>query len=156
MSRTTLDLWVGFFVAVGLGALLFLALKVGNMASSTSGDAYAIQAKFDNIGGLKVRGAVKSAGVVVGRVSDIHFDPEAYQAVVTIRIDARYRFPRDTFATINTSGLLGEQYIGLEVGGDTAMLKEGDKIKKTQSAVVLEKLISQFMFDKAATDDGKK
>lgn len=156
MSRTTLDLWVGFFVAVGLGALLFLALKVGNMASASSGDAYAIQAKFDNIGGLKVRGAVKSAGVVVGRVADIHFDTEAYQAVVTIRIDARYQFPRDTFATINTSGLLGEQYIGLEVGGDTAMLKEGDKIKKTQSAVVLEKLISQFMFDKAATDDGKK
>ncbi|MCF8197339.1 MAG: outer membrane lipid asymmetry maintenance protein MlaD [Sulfuritalea sp.] len=156
MSRTTLDLWVGFFVAVGLGALLFLALKVGNMASTSSGDTYAIQAKFDNIGGLKVRGAVKSAGVVVGRVTDIQFDAEAYQAVVTIRIDARYRFPRDTFATINTSGLLGEQYIGLEVGGDMAMLKEGDKIKKTQSAVVLEKLISQFMFDKAATDEGKK
>ncbi len=156
MSRTTLDLWVGFFVAVGLGALLFLALKVGNMASTSGGDTYAIHAKFDNIGGLKVRGAVKSAGVVVGRVTDIHFDAEAYQAVVTIRIDARYQFPRDTFATINTSGLLGEQYIGLEVGGDTAMLKEGDKIKKTQSAVVLEKLISQFMFDKAATDDGKK
>lgn len=156
MSRTTLDLWVGFFVAVGLGALLFLALKVGNMASASGGDTYAIQAKFDNIGGLKVRGAVKSAGVVVGRVTDIHFDAEAYQAVVTIRIDSRYQFPRDTFATINTSGLLGEQYIGLEVGGDMAMLKEGDKIKKTQSAVVLEKLISQFMFDKAATDDGKK
>ena len=156
MSRTTLDLWVGFFVAVGLGALLFLALKVGNMASSSSGDTYAIQAKFDNIGGLKVRGAVKSAGVVVGRVAEIRFDPEAYLAVVTINVDARYKFPRDTFATINTSGLLGEQYIGLEVGGDTAMLKGGDTIKKTQSAVVLEKLISQFMFNKAAEDDGGK
>ena len=156
MSRTTLDLWVGFFVAVGLGALLFLALKVGNMASSSSGETYAIQAKFDNIGGLKVRGAVKSAGVVVGRVTDIRFDPEAYLAVVTINVDARYKFPRDTFATINTSGLLGEQYIGLEVGGDTAMLKGGDAIKKTQSAVVLEKLISQFMFNKAAEDDGGK
>jgi phospholipid/cholesterol/gamma-HCH transport system substrate-binding protein len=149
-----LDLWVGFFVAVGLGALLFLALKVGNMASSSSGDTYAIQAKFDNIGGLKVRGAVKSAGVVVGRVAEIRFDPEAYQAVVTINVDERYKFPRDTFATINTSGLLGEQYIGFEVGGDTAMLKAGDTIKKTQSAVVLEKLISQFMFNKAAEDNG--
>ena len=156
MSRTTLDLWVGFFVAVGLGALLFLALKVGNMASASSGDTYAIQAKFDNIGGLKVRGAVKSAGVVVGRVAEIRFDPEAYVAVVTINLDSRYKFPRDTFATINTSGLLGEQYIGLEVGGDTAMLKGGDTIKKTQSAVVLEKLISQFMFNKAAEDDGGK
>jgi phospholipid/cholesterol/gamma-HCH transport system substrate-binding protein len=156
MSRTTLDLWVGFFVAVGLGALLFLALKVGNMASSSSGDTYAIQAKFDNIGGLKVRGAVKSAGVVVGRVGEIRFDPEAYLAVVTINVDARYKFPRDTFATINTSGLLGEQYIGFEVGGDTEMLKAGDTIKKTQSAVVLEKLIGQFMFNKAAEDGGKK
>ena len=156
MSRTTLDLWVGFFVAVGLGALLFLALTVGNMASASSGDTYAIQAKFDNIGGLKVRGAVKSAGVVVGRVSEIRFDPEAYVAVVTINLDARYKFPRDTFATINTSGLLGEQYIGFEIGGDTAMHKAGDTIKKTQSAVVLEKLISQFMFNKAAEDGGKK
>lgn len=156
MNRTTLDLWVGFFVAVGLGALLFLALKVGNLASSSSGETYAIQAKFDNIGGLKVRGAVKSAGVVVGRVTDIRFDPEAYLALVTIQVDARYKFPRDTFATINTSGLLGEQYIGFEVGGDSEMLKAGDTIKKTQSAVVLEKLISQFMFNKAAEDGGKK
>ncbi len=156
MSRTTLDLWVGFFVAVGLGALLFLALKVGNLSSTSSGETYPIYAKFDNIGGLKVRGAVKSAGVVVGRVTEIRFDPEAYLGVVTIQVDARYKFPRDTFATINTSGLLGEQYIGLEVGGDTAMLKGGDTIKKTQSAVVLEKLISQFMFNKAAEDDGGK
>jgi phospholipid/cholesterol/gamma-HCH transport system substrate-binding protein len=156
MSRTTLDLWVGFFVAVGLGALLFLALKVGNLASSSSGETYPIYAKFDNIGGLKVRGAVKSAGVVVGRVTEIRFDPEAYLGVVTIQVDARYKFPRDTFATINTSGLLGEQYIGFEVGGDIAMLKAGDTIKKTQSAVVLEKLISQFMFNKAAEDGGKK
>ncbi len=156
MSRTTLDLWVGFFVAAGLGALLFLALKVGNMAAASGGDTYAIQAKFDNIGGLKVRGAIKSAGVVVGRVGEIRFDADNYVAVVTMNIDARYKFPRDTFATINTSGLLGEQYIGFEVGGDTAMLKPGDSIKKTQSAVVLEKLISQFMFNKAAEDGGKK
>ena len=156
MSRTTLDLWVGLFVAIGLGALLFLALKVGNLASSSSGETYVVQAKFDNIGGLKVRGAVKSAGVVVGRVTEIDFDSEAYLAVVTIQLNARYKFPRDTFATINTSGLLGEQYIGFEVGGDTVMLKAGDTIKKTQSAVVLEKLISQFMFNKAAEDGGKK
>jgi phospholipid/cholesterol/gamma-HCH transport system substrate-binding protein len=156
MSRTTLDLWVGFFVAIGLAALLFLALKVGNLTTGSSGETYAIQAKFDNIGGLKVRGAIKSAGVVVGRVSDIRFDPEEYVAVVTMQVDARYRFPKDTFATINTSGLLGEQYIGFEVGGDTEMLKAGEAIKKTQSAVVLEKLISQFMFNKAADDGGKK
>ncbi|MDO8314347.1 MAG: outer membrane lipid asymmetry maintenance protein MlaD [Rugosibacter sp.] len=152
MTRTTIDLWVGFFVALGLAALLFLALKVGNLATSGSGETYVIEAKFDNIGGLKVRAPVKSAGVVVGRISEIRFDPEAYQAVVKMQLDTRYRFPRDTFATINTSGLLGEQYIGFEPGGDTDMLKSGDVIKKTQSAVVLEKLISQFMFSKAAED----
>lgn len=159
MTRTTIDLWVGFFVALGLAALLFLALKVGNLATSGNGETYAIEAKFDNIGGLKVRAPVKSAGVVVGRVSEIRFDPEAYQAVVKMQLDTRYRFPRDTFATINTSGLLGEQYIGFEPGGDTDMLKSGDVVKKTQSAVVLEKLISQFMFSKAAEDgigSGKK
>jgi phospholipid/cholesterol/gamma-HCH transport system substrate-binding protein len=103
-----------------------------------------------------VRAAVKSAGVVVGRVSEINFDPEAYMAVVSMKVDGRYKFPKDTFATINTSGLLGEQYIGFEVGGDAEMLKAGEVIKKTQSAVVLEKLISQFMFSKAAESDGPK
>lgn len=154
MNRATLDLWVGIFVAIGLGSLLFLALKVGNLSFASGGETYRLQAKFDNIGGLKARGAVKSAGVVVGRVSQIHLDPEAFVAVVTMHVDTRYKFPRDTFATINTSGLLGEQYIGLDVGGDTEMLKDGDLVKKTQSAVVLEKLISQFMFDKAAGDAG--
>ena len=156
MTRTTIDLWVGFFVAVGFGALLFLALKVGNLASASTGETYAIQAQFDNIGGLKVRAPVKSAGVVVGRVSNIRFDAEAYQAVVTMQLEARYKFPKDTFATINTSGLLGEQYIGFDVGGDADMLKSGDMIKKTQSAVVLEKLISQFMFNSAAEGSSKK
>lgn len=156
MSRTTLDLWVGFFVAVGLGALLFLALKVGNLASSSSGETYTISAEFDNIGGLKVRGAVKSAGVVVGRVTNIRFDPDTFNAVVTLNIDARYKFPRDTFVTINTSGLLGEQYIGFKAGGDPETWKPGALIKKTQSAVVLEELISKFMFNKAAEDGGKK
>jgi len=150
MNRATLDLWVGFFVAIGIVALGFLAMKVGNLTGASSGETYTLQAKFDNIGGLKPRGAVKSAGVVVGRVSAITFDPENYVAQVSLQIDARYKFPRDTFATINTSGLLGEQYVGFEVGGDTEMLKAGDNIKKTQSAVVLEKLISQFMFNKAS------
>lgn len=156
MNRATLDLWVGIFVAIGLGSLLFLALKVGNLSASDVGETYVLQAKFDNIGGLKVRAPVKSAGVVVGRVSAIRFDPENYLAWVDLQIDKRYQFPRDTFATINTSGLLGEQYIAFEVGGDTAMLAAGETIKKTQSAVVLEKLISQFMFNKAAEDEGKK
>jgi phospholipid/cholesterol/gamma-HCH transport system substrate-binding protein len=156
MNRAAIDLWVGFFVALGLAALLFLALKVGNLSSSDVGETYALQARFDNIGGLKVRAPVKSAGVVVGRVGEIRFDAENYVALVSMQIDKRYQFPRDTFATINTSGLLGEQYIGFEVGGDPDMLKAGELVKKTQSAVVLEKLISQFMFDKAATDEGKK
>jgi phospholipid/cholesterol/gamma-HCH transport system substrate-binding protein len=156
MNRTVLDLWVGFFVAIGIAALFFLALKVGNLSSAHLSDLYVLEARFDNIGGLKVRGPVKSAGVVVGRIADIRFDTASYEAVVTINVDGRYRFPKDTFASINTSGLLGEQYIGLEVGGDEKMLKAGDTISKTQSAVVLEKLISQFMFNKAAEDGGKK
>lgn len=150
MSRTSLDLWVGVFVAMGMAALLFLALKVGNLSSAQTAKGYSVTARFDNIGGLKVRAPVKSAGVVVGRVNEIHFDTQSYLAVVTLAIDARYQFPKDTFATINTSGLLGEQYVGLEVGGDAEMLAAGDAIKKTQSAIVLEKMISQFMFNKAA------
>lgn len=156
MNRAAIDLWVGIFVALGLGALLFLALKVGNLAATDVGETYALQARFDNIGGLKVRAPVKSAGVVVGRVGEIRFDAENYMALVSMQIDKRYQFPRDTFATINTSGLLGEQYVGFEVGGDPEMLKAGDELKKTQSAMVLEKLISQFMFNKAAEDEGKK
>lgn len=152
MNRTTLDLWVGIFVAIGLASLLFLAMKVGNLASSNSNASYRLEAHFDNIGGLKIRGAIKSAGVVVGRVTGISLDPDEYVAVVDMQIDQRYHFDRDTIATINTSGLLGEQYIGLEVGGAEDMLKDGDTIRKTQSAVVLEKLISQFMFSKAAED----
>jgi len=155
MNRAVVDLWVGIFVALGFAALLFLALKVGNLSTAEVGETYLLQARFDNIGGLKVRAPVKSAGVVVGRVGEIHFDAESYLALVTMRIDKRYQFPRDTFATINTAGLLGEQYVGFEIGGDNEMLKAGDTLKKTQSAVVLEKLISQFMFGKAAGDEGK-
>ncbi|HWV18939.1 MAG TPA: outer membrane lipid asymmetry maintenance protein MlaD [Rhodocyclaceae bacterium] len=155
MKRTTLDLWVGFFVAIGLASLLFLALKVGSLTPSSSSESYALQARFGNIGGLKVRAPIKSAGVVVGRVKDIRFDQESYLAIVTLDVNANYQFPRDTFATINTSGLLGEQYVGFEAGGDEVMLKSGDVIKKTQDAMVLEKLISQFMYNKASEDDGK-
>ncbi|MES2771078.1 MAG: outer membrane lipid asymmetry maintenance protein MlaD [Pseudomonadota bacterium] len=156
MSRKLLDLWVGFFVVLGLAALLFLSLKVGNLSASNFMETYPLTAKFDNIGGLKVRGPVKSAGVVVGRVGEIRFDPSTYEAVVTLNIDARYHFPKDTFASILTAGLLGEQYVGLEVGGDEKMLKSGDAIAMTQSAVVLEKLISQFLFSKAAETPDKK
>ena len=137
MSRKLLDLWVGFFVVLGFAALLFLALRVGNLSSANFAETYQLTAKFDNIGGLKVRGPVKSAGVVVGRVTDIRFDPEAYEALVILTIDSRYRFPKDTFASILTAGLLGEQYIGLDAGGDEKMLKNGDIFAKTQSAVVL-------------------
>ena len=156
MNRTVLDLWVGFFVAIGLAALLFLALKVGNLSSLHMSETYVLQAKFDNIGGLKVRGPVKSAGVVVGRIADIHFDGQTYEAVVTMNIDGRYRFPKDTFASIFTAGLLGEQFIGLDAGGEEKMLEPGAMIGKTQSAVVLEKLISQFMFNKAADGQDSK
>jgi phospholipid/cholesterol/gamma-HCH transport system substrate-binding protein len=149
MNRSTIDLWVGIFVAIGIASLLFLATKVGNLNGVKLQQPYELTAKFDNIGGLKVRSPVKSAGVVVGRIESISLDRENFQAVVTMAMDHRYTFPRDTFATINTSGLLGEQYLGLEPGGDPDVLKSGEVIKKTQSAVVLEKLISQFMFSKA-------
>lgn len=155
MRRTTLDLWVGFFVVVGLGALMFLALKVGNLGGANFADTYLVTAKFDNIGGLKVRAPVKSAGVVVGRVTNIGFDTNSYRAEVSFSVDTRYKFPRDTIATILTSGLLGEQYLGLDPGGDAEMLKGGDVVQITQSAVVLEKLIGQFMFDKAAEAPAK-
>jgi phospholipid/cholesterol/gamma-HCH transport system substrate-binding protein len=149
MSKTWLDLWVGLFVAAGIGALLFLALKVGSMSSVRMADSYQITAHFDNIGGLKVRAPVKSAGVVVGRVTAISFDDKAYEAEVVMSMDKRYEFPRDTSASILTSGLLGEQYIGLEAGADSVKLINGDQLKLTQSAVVLENLIGQFLYSKA-------
>jgi len=150
MNRSAIDLWVGIFVAAGLAGLLFLALKVGNLASFNTAQTYQVSAKFANIGGLKARAPVKSAGVVIGRVADIRFDNESYEALVAINIDSAYQFPRDTTAKILTSGILGEQYIGLEAGGDGVMLKNGDRLRLTQSAVVLENLISQFLFSKAA------
>ena len=149
MNRSTIDLWVGIFVVLGIGALLFLALKVGNLASFSNNETYLVQARFANIGGLKVRAPIKSAGVVVGRVADIRFDNESYEALVSMNLDQHYQFPRDTTAKILTSGILGEQYVGLEAGGDGVMLKSGDRLRLTQSAVVLENLISQFLFNKA-------
>jgi phospholipid/cholesterol/gamma-HCH transport system substrate-binding protein len=154
MNRATIDLWVGIFVVLGIGALLFLALKVGNLATFSGGETYNVHARFVNIGGLKVRAPIKSAGVVVGRVADIRFDNETYEALVSMNLDEHYQFPRDTTAKILTSGILGEQYVGLEAGGDGVMLKHGDRIRLTQSAVVLENLISQFLFNKAA--EGKE
>jgi phospholipid/cholesterol/gamma-HCH transport system substrate-binding protein len=145
-----LDLWVGLFVVAGIAALVVLAFKVGNMSTIGSGETYSITANFDNIGGLKPRAAIKSAGVVVGRVTSISFNNDRFTAKVTMAIEKNYQFPKDTTASILTSGLLGEQYVGLEGGGDDQMLKAGDNIRLTQSAVVLEKLISQFLFDKAA------
>jgi len=150
MERTTLDLWVGVFVAAGLAALMVLALKVGNMSSVNLGDSYELHAQFDNIGGLKARAPVKSAGVVVGRVTEIKFDSEKFEAVVTMKVDRRYPFPKDTSASIMTSGLLGEQYVGLEAGAEATKLTDGDSVKLTQSAVVLENLIGQFLYSKAA------
>ena len=157
MNRKLMDLWVGFFVVLGFAALLFLALRVGNLSSANFQTPYMVTAKFDNIGGLKVRGPVKSAGVVVGRVTEIHFSPEDdYQAIVVMMLDGRYKFPKDTFASILTAGLLGEQYIGLSAGGDEKMLEDQSVIQKTQSAVVLEELIGQFLFSKAAEGDNAK
>lgn len=150
MNRSTIDLWVGIFVALGIAALLFLSLKVGNLSGANLQNPYELTAKFDNIGGLKVRGPVKSAGVVVGRIADISFDPQTYEAVVKMNIDARYQFPKDTYASILTAGLLGEQYVGLDAGSSDTMLAAGGRLTRTQSAVVLEKLISQFLFNKAA------
>ncbi|GJH14142.1 MULTISPECIES: outer membrane lipid asymmetry maintenance protein MlaD [Caballeronia] len=156
MKKTALDFWVGLFVVLGFVALLFLALKAGNMSSLSFQQTYEVKLKFDNIGGLKARAPVKSAGVTVGRVGGIGFDSNTYQAVVTIDIDKQYQFPKDSSAKILTSGLLGEQYIGLEPGGDDQMLKNGDTITMTQSAVVLENLIGQFLYNKAADSGASK
>ena len=150
MERTTIDLWVGIFVALGVAALLGLAMKVGNLTTNTIGETYSVTANFENIGGLKPRAPVKSAGVVVGRVADITLDPATFEAVVSLTIDKRFSFPKDTFANIYTAGLLGEHYLGLEAGGDEVNLANGDKITQTQDAVVLEKMISQFLYNKAS------
>jgi phospholipid/cholesterol/gamma-HCH transport system substrate-binding protein len=153
MQRSSNDIWVGLFVLIGGAALLFLALKAANLLSFNLDTTYKVSAKFDNIGGLKSSAAVKSAGVVVGRVESITFDVKSYQASVHLAMQSQYTFPKDSSLKILTSGLLGEQYIGVEPGADDKNLAQGDVIKSTQSAVVLENLISQFLYSKAA--DGK-
>jgi phospholipid/cholesterol/gamma-HCH transport system substrate-binding protein len=150
MQRSNKDIWVGLFVLIGAAALLFLALQSANLLSLNFQKAYSVTARFDNIGGLKPQTAVKSAGVVVGRVESITFDDKNFQASVTIALQSRYSFPKDSSLKILTSGLLGEQYIGIEAGADDKNLQAGDVITATQSAVVLENLIGQFLYSKAA------
>jgi phospholipid/cholesterol/gamma-HCH transport system substrate-binding protein len=150
MQRSKNDLWVGLFVLIGAAAVLFLALKAANLLSFNLDSTYRVTAKFDNIGGLKVGSAVKSAGVVVGRVESITFDDKTFQASATLAMQSRYAFPKDSSLKILTSGLLGEQYVGMEAGAEEKNLTPGDTIKTTQSAVILENLISQFLFSKAS------
>ncbi|MEY4284188.1 MAG: outer membrane lipid asymmetry maintenance protein MlaD [Betaproteobacteria bacterium] len=150
MQRSKVDVWVGLFVLLGALALVFLALKSANLLSLNWSSTYSVKARFDNIGGLKPQAAVKSAGVVVGRVSAIGFDDQTFQASVVLDLDQRFRFPKDSSLKILTSGLLGEQYIGLEAGSSDQNLQAGETITSTQSAVVLENLIGQFLYNKAA------
>ena len=150
MERSKNDVWVGLFVLLGAAAVLFLALQSANLLSLSFQPTYRIEAAFDNIGGLKPKAAVRSAGVVVGRIASIGFDDKSYRAKVTLEMDTRFAFPRDSSMKILTSGLLGEQYIGIEAGADEKMLAAGDTISNTQSAVVLENLIGQFLYNKAA------
>jgi len=150
MQRSKNDVWVGLFVLIGAAALLFLALQSANLLSLNFQKTYSVSARFDNIGGLKPQTAVKSAGVVVGRVESITFDDKNFQASVTLALQSRYSFPKDSSLKILTSGLLGEQYIGIEAGAEEKNLQAGDTITATQSAVVLENLIGQFLYSKAA------
>jgi len=154
MNRSLLDYWVGLFVALGIGALIFLALKVANQSGLRAAPSYPVVAYFDNIGGLKLRAPVKSAGVNIGRVTSIKLDAKSYQARVVMQLDNRYQFSSDSSASILTAGLLGEQYIGLEAGADTEMLQAGDTIQLTSSAVVLEKLIGAFGLKQASGASG--
>ena len=156
MGRRGIETLVGVFVLLGMIAVVFLALKAANLASFSAGPTYALSAKFDNIGGLKVRSPVKSAGVTVGRVTAIALDSQSYQGLVTLEIDSKVRFPSDTSAKILTAGLLGDQYVGLEPGGSDKELNGGDVIKMTQSAVVLENLIGQFLYNRAAEGGSEK
>lgn len=153
MTRDKTDFWVGLFVLLGAMALIFLALRAGNMSTFSFAPTYQVHAYFDNLGGLKVRAPVKSSGVVVGRVSGIDFDNERFQAVVTMDLESRYTFPSDSSISILTSGLLGEQYIGVTPGGEDKMLADGSTVQFTQSAVVLEELISKFLYSSAGSQD---
>jgi phospholipid/cholesterol/gamma-HCH transport system substrate-binding protein len=150
MHTRTLEIWVGLFVVAGMASLLMLSMKVSNISAFTETEGYEITANFENIGGLKVRSPVTLAGVVVGRVANIRYDNESFEAVVTMNIQGQYNnIPEDTSASIFTAGLLGEQYIGLEPGGAMENLQAGDRIRLTQSAVVLEQIIGQFLVSQA-------
>ena len=150
MSNNKSDFWVGLFVLLGIIALIFLALRAGNLSTFSFAPTYRVHASFDNLGGLKVRAPIKSSGVVVGRVVDIGFDNQEFRATAIFEIEQKYQFPEDTSASILTSGLLGEQYIGLTPGGSDTDLKDNDTILYTQSAVVLEELISKFLYSKVS------
>ena len=156
MQRSKNDVWVGLFVLIGAVAILFLALQSANLLTLNFQSTYVVTAKFDNVGGLKPKAAVRSAGVVVGRVEKIVFDDKSFQARVVLAMEKRYTFPTDSSLKILTSGLLGEQYLGIEAGADDQVLASGDSISSTQSAVVLESLISQFLYSKAADAVGPK
>ncbi len=149
MGKKSIEALVGFFVLLGMAGLVFLAMKAANLGSVGGGDTYRVQARFDNIGGLKVRAPVRSAGVTVGRVTEISLDGKTFQGVVSMEIDRAFQFPKDSAAKILTSGLLGDQYVGMEPGGDDQNLAPGDTVAQTQSAVVLENLIGQFLTSKA-------
>jgi phospholipid/cholesterol/gamma-HCH transport system substrate-binding protein len=149
MQRSKNDVWVGLFVVLGAVAVLFLALKSANLLSMNFDKTYTVSARFDNIGGLKPQAAVRSAGVVVGRVSSISFDDTSFQATVKLEMQEQFKFPKDSSIKILTSGLLGEQYLGVEPGAEEATWTAGDVVTQTQSALVLENLISQFLFSKA-------
>ena len=156
MQRSKNDVWVGLFVLIGAVAILFLALQAANLLNLSFQSNYRVTAKFDNVGGLKPKAAVRSGGVVVGRVESLTFDDKSFQAKVTLALESRYAFPKDSSLKILTAGLLGEQYIGIEAGAEADNLANGDRIQATQSAVVLENLISQFLYNKAAEPTPEK
>jgi phospholipid/cholesterol/gamma-HCH transport system substrate-binding protein len=156
MQRSKNDIWVGLFVLIGAAAILFLALQAANLLNLSFQSTYRVEARFDNIGGLKPKAAVKSSGVVVGRVESITFDDKTFQARVALSMESRYKFPKDSSLKILTSGLLGDQYIGIEAGADEKLLAAGDIISSTQSAIVLENLIGQFLYSKSEEGASKK
>jgi phospholipid/cholesterol/gamma-HCH transport system substrate-binding protein len=156
MQRSKNDIWVGLFVLIGAAAILFLALQAANLLNLSFQSTYRVEARFDNIGGLKPKAAVKSSGVVVGRVESITFDDKTFQARVALSMESRYKFPKDSSLKILTSGLLGDQYIGIEAGADEKLLAAGDVIASTQSAIVLENLIGQFLYSKSEEGASKK
>ena len=154
MTSRNVEILVGLFVAAAIAALFMLAMSVSNMSSYSGNDSYRLNAYFDNIGGLKIRSSVSAGGVNVGRVTDIQYNSETYEAVVSMDIDAKYdRFPIDTAASIMTSGLLGEQYISFEPGAEEEYLKAGDRMDLTQSALVLEEIIGQFLYSQADDEE---